>query len=208
MKWRTKKRIYQYNNFIAKFCKALLPVFIQTYLIICMISIMLINGVLLYLGKELIGITIIFKTVLTICVTSSVLFVLIPYGIERLAKLHSFKKVPILFKLDQIRIISQNYYLTQRILEKIEASFLKEENYPITEKTIKFYEEEINHICKIIKNKKKFEAEMIAHVTSRARRIGREIVESIEIDEEIQFQAIKARKTEIAYEWAEVYGRI
>ena len=208
MKWRTKKRIYQYNNYIAKFCKALQPVFIGTYLSICMVSFILINGVLLYLGKDPIGITIIFKAVLTICVTLSVLFVLMPYGIERLAKLHSFKKVPILFELDQIRIISQNYYLTQRILKKIEASFLKEENYPITENTIKFYEEEINHICKIIKNKKNFEPEMIAHVTSRARRIGREIVESIEIDEEIQIQAIKARKTEIEYEWAEIYGRI
>jgi len=137
--------------------------------------------------------------------------VVFPYRLELIAKQHSFKKIPVLKNLNTIKEFLENrhfilrFILREQDLEKIVGSFLEEHNYPITEKTVKHYEIEIEHICEIIKNKKQVELAMVEHAALRAKEIAKEIAESIERDEDAHIHAIKTREAEIAQEWTEVY---
>lgn len=215
MKWSTKKRLYQYTSRLVEIGSSILPkVVLGAFILLFYFIIYSFDLIQLLFteelkGKESIDIIDILICLFLLCVTLFFIFCLLPFGLERVAKKHSYKKIPVLKKLEQIQVfLLDNYsrfFLTEQLLEKIEGSFLEEKNYPITERTITFYKKEIDHICEIIKNAKKIEPAMVDHAASRAKKIAIAITESIEIDEEAHIHSIKARKVEIAQEWTEVY---
>lgn len=217
MKWRTKKRLYQYTSSLVEIGSSILTqVVLGAFILLFYFGFFSFDMIQLLTaeelkGKESIDTIDIFMGVFLFCATLFFLFFLLPFGLERMAKQHSYKKIPVLNKLEQIQVfLLDNYsrfFLTEQLLEKIEGSFLEEKNYPITESTIMFYKKEIDHICEIIKNANKIEPAMVAHAAIRAKEIAKEIAESIKRDEDTHIQAIKTRRAEIEQEWTEVYEK-
>ena len=208
MKWRTKRWLYQYNSRLGEIGPTvIIPVCFHLFFLIGGVGTLFL--ILIAVIKGEVPISIINYAMGLFILNVSLLFigVVFPYRLELIAKHHSFKKIPVLKKLNTIKKFLENrhFILREQDIEKIEGSFLEEHNYPITEKTVKHYEIEIEHICEIIKNIKQVELAMVEHAALRAKQIAKEIAESIERDEDAHIHAIKTREAEIAREWTEVY---
>ncbi|QTB28854.1 hypothetical protein [Lysinibacillus sphaericus] len=208
MKWRTKRWLYQYNSRLGEIGPTvIIPVCFHLFFLIGGVGTLFLILIAVIKGEVPISISNYAMGLFILNVSLLIIGVVFPYRLELIAKHHSFKKIPVLKKLNTIKKFLENshFILREQDLEKIEGSFLEEHNYPITEKTVKHYEIEIEHICEIIKNKKQVELAMVEHAALRAKQIAKEIAESIERDEYAHIHAIKTREAEIAREWTEVY---
>ncbi|MFI2128769.1 hypothetical protein ACH434_01815 [Lysinibacillus fusiformis] len=208
MKWRTKRWLYQYNSRLGEIGPTvIIPVCFHLFFLIGGVGTLFLILISVIQGEVPISISNYAMGLFILNVSLLFIGVVFPYRLELIAKHHSFKKIPVLKKLNTIKKFLENrhFILREQDLEKIEGSFLEEHNYPITEKTVKHYEIEIEHICEIIKNKKQVELAMVEHAALRAKQIAKEIAESIERDEYAHIHAIKTREAEIAREWTEVY---
>lgn len=208
MKWRTKRWLYQYNSRLGEIGPTvIIPVCFHLFFLIGGVGTLFLILIAVIKGEVPISISNYAMGLFILNVSLLFIGVVFPYRLELIAKHHSFKKIPVLKKLNTIKKFLENrhFILREQDLEKIEGSFLEEHNYPITEKTVKHYEIEIEHICEIIKNIKQVELAMVEHAALRAKQIAKEIAESIERDEYAHIHAIKTREAEIAREWTEVY---
>lgn len=208
MKWRTKRWLYQYNSRLGEVGPTILiPVCFHLFFLIGWVGSLFLTLIEVIKGEAPISIRNFLMGLFILDVSLLFISVVFPYRLELIAKHHSFKKIPVLKKLNTIKKFLENrhFILREQDLEKIEGSFLEEHNYPITEKIVKHYEIEIEHICEIIKNKKQVELAMVEHAALRAKEIAKEIAESIERDEDAHIHAIKTREAEIAQEWTEIY---
>lgn len=148
LKWSTKKRLYQYTSHLVEIGSSILTqVVLGVFILLFYFTIYSFDVIQLLFteelkGKESIDTIDILIGLFLLCVTLFFIFCLLPFGLERVAKQHSYKKIPVLKKLEQINVfLLDNYsrfFLTEQLLEKIEGSFLEEKNYPITERTITF----------------------------------------------------------------------
>lgn len=209
MKWRTKKWLYQYNSGLGNIGPIIFNTFFSFFGLIGVVGSLFLYLIEMIEGEAPISVGTFAMGLFILALTILLIGGLLPITLECIAKHHSFKKIPILKNLKIVKefLRERSFILREQNLEKIECSFLEEHNYPITEKIVKHYESEIEHICEIIKNKNKVELAMVDHAAIRAKEIAKEIAESIKRDEDAHIQAIKTRREEIDQEWTEVYEK-
>lgn len=214
MKWRTKRRLYAYNNLVAKnFLDINKGIFLPSMLIImigCLIDILQI----ILEGKP----SIIINIIIGVCIIDMILsfsIFLIPEVVEVIAIRDSFKRFPVLKKLKfvtnfKVEMVGGSSY--DQLLQKLEGSFHEQsqdtpEAFVHTNALIQNYMNELDHISEIAKSKKQLDKDIVRHAAVRANTILLEIEETLKDDEKLHQQMQEEKKQQIAQEWAEVYEK-
>lgn len=201
MNWKAKKMIYKLSDFIDTH----LLIFIYVILGIVIISIGL-HGILSVINTNLEDKDtfeeikylpiIIFGIVFSVLLGPQILFFI--------AKHDSYKNMPILKK---INTITNSHITTTELINKIEEIYFdnKIEIFTNLSESLQLYEEEIEHIYTIYKNKKQFSPAMKEQAEKRVTAIIIDIKNSIKMDQKQHEDVEKLEKEEIEKEWNNTY---
>lgn len=214
MKWRTKKRLYAYNNFVAKNFVVINKGIILLSMLIIMLGCLIDMLQVILEGKSSITLnTIIGISIIDIILLFSVF--LFPEVLGVIAIRNSFKRFPVLkklklvtnFKLDMIGRPSYD-----QLLQRLEGSFHEQsedspETFVHTKALIQNYMNELNHISEIANNRKEFDEDIVQHAAIRANTILLEINETLKDDEKLHQQMKEQKTQQFVQEWDEVYKK-
>lgn len=214
MKWRTKRRLYAYNNLVGKnFLHINKGIFLSSLWITFMACLFDMLQII-FEGKSSIIINIIIGIGIIDIILLFLIF-LLPEVLEVIAIRDSFKRFPVLKKLKfvtnfKVEMVGGSSY--DRLLQKLEGSFHEHsedspETFVHTKALIKNYMNELDHISEIAKSKKQLDKDIVRHAAVRANTILLEIEETLKDDGKLHQQMQEEKKQQIAQEWAEVYEK-
>lgn len=202
MNWKAKRIIYKLSDFI------------DTHLLI--LTYVILGIMIIYIGLQ--GLLSIVNTFiegkdtfeeikyLPIIVFGivSVVLLAIPQILFFIAKHDSYKNMPILKK---INTITNSHITTTELINKIEEIYFsnKMKIYTNLSESLQQYEEEIEHIYTIFKNKKQFSPAMKEQAKKRVTAIINSIKYSIKMDQKQHEAVEKLEKEKIEKEWNNTY---